>query len=109
MCILCVNSWILRHACHRPRQLKVALFNSGGIVNNQQDQLRKQLDTIKSESSSRKNSTELEDSLREKDEVIGQLQEEGEKLARQQLQHSNIIKKLRAKEKDNEQLNKSLK
>ncbi|KAJ0178042.1 hypothetical protein K1T71_005865 [Dendrolimus kikuchii] len=74
----------------------------------EKDQLRKQLDTLKSEASSRKNSSEFENSLKEKDEVIAQLQEEGEKLARQQLQHSNIIKKLRAKEKDNEQVIKSL-
>ncbi|XP_052758948.1 TATA element modulatory factor [Galleria mellonella] len=74
----------------------------------EKDQLRKQLDTLKSESSSRKNSSELENTLKEKDDVIAQLQEEGEKLARQQLQHSNIIKKLRAKEKDNEQVIKSL-
>lgn len=63
---------------------------------------------MKTESSSRKNSSELENALKEKDEVIAQLQEEGEKLARQQLQHSNIIKKLRMKEKDNEQVIKSL-
>ncbi|CAH0693899.1 unnamed protein product [Spodoptera exigua] len=74
----------------------------------EKDQLRKQLDQVKSESSSRKNSSELENTLKEKDEVIAQLQEEGEKLARQQLQHSNIIKKLRAKEKDNEQVIKGL-
>ncbi|XP_021189376.3 TATA element modulatory factor [Helicoverpa armigera] len=74
----------------------------------EKDQLRKQLDTFKSESTARKNSSELENSLKEKDEVIAQLQEEGEKLARQQLQHSNIIKKLRAKEKDNEQVIKGL-
>ncbi|XP_063827954.1 TATA element modulatory factor [Ostrinia nubilalis] len=73
----------------------------------EKDQLRKQLDTLKTESS-RKNSSDLENSLKEKDDVITQLQEEGEKLARQQLQHSNIIKKLRAKEKDNEQVIKSL-
>lgn len=73
-----------------------------------QDQLRKQLDTFKSESSSRKNSSELENALKEKDEVIAQLQEEGEKLARQQLQQSNIIKKLRSKDKDNEQVIKGL-
>ncbi|XP_028175220.1 TATA element modulatory factor [Ostrinia furnacalis] len=73
----------------------------------EKDQLRKQLDTLKTEAS-RKNSSDLENSLKEKDDVITQLQEEGEKLARQQLQHSNIIKKLRAKEKDNEQVIKSL-
>lgn len=74
----------------------------------EKDQLRKQLDSLKSESASRKNSSELENRIKEKDDVIAQLQEEGEKLARQQLQHSNIIKKLRAKEKDNEQVIKGL-
>ncbi|XP_049874145.1 TATA element modulatory factor isoform X2 [Pectinophora gossypiella] len=74
----------------------------------EKDQLRKQLDTLKAESTSRKNSSELENALKEKDEAIAGLQEEGEKLARQQLQHSNIIKKLRAKEKDNEQVIKNL-
>ncbi|XP_075978981.1 TATA element modulatory factor [Anticarsia gemmatalis] len=74
----------------------------------EKDQLRKQLDTIKTETTTRKNSSELENSLKEKDDIISQLQEEGEKLARQQLQHSNIIKKLRAKEKDNEQVIKGL-
>ncbi|XP_048487519.1 TATA element modulatory factor [Plutella xylostella] len=74
----------------------------------EKDQYRKQLDTMKSETASRKNFLELENTLKEKDEMISQLQEEGEKLSRQQLQHSNIIKKLRQKEKDNEQVIKSL-
>ncbi|KAJ2943505.1 hypothetical protein O0L34_g16616 [Tuta absoluta] len=74
----------------------------------EKDQLRKQLDNLKAETVSRKNSSEFENALKEKDEFIAGLQEEGEKLARQQLQHSNIIKKLRAKEKDNEQVIKNL-
>ncbi|KAL4708621.1 hypothetical protein ACJJTC_001060 [Scirpophaga incertulas] len=74
----------------------------------EKDQLRKQLDTLKAETASRKNSSEFENVLKEKDEMITQLHEEGETLSRQQLQHSNIIKKLRAKEKDNEQVIKSL-
>ncbi|XP_045495539.1 TATA element modulatory factor [Colias croceus] len=73
----------------------------------EKDQLRKQLDNLKQEIS-RKSSTSTETLLKEKDDMIAQLQEEGEKLARQELQHSNIIKKLRAKEKDNEQVIKSL-
>jgi len=43
---------------------------------------------------------ELESLVAEKDEIIRELREEGEKLSKQQLQHSNIIKKLRAKEKE---------
>ncbi|VVD04408.1 unnamed protein product, partial [Leptidea sinapis] len=73
----------------------------------EKDQLRKQLDNLKQEIAN-KNSTTTETRLKEKEEMIAQLQEEGEKLARQELQHSNIIKKLRAKERDNEQVIKSL-
>ena len=47
--------------------------------------------------------------LEEKDETIKELMAEGEKLSKQQLQNSNIIKKLRVKEKENESLLKSQK
>jgi hypothetical protein len=47
--------------------------------------------------------------LREKEEQIQQLLDEGEKLSKAQLQHTNIIKKLRNKEKDNEAQIASLK
>ena len=47
--------------------------------------------------------------LREKEEQIQQLLEEGEKLSKTQLQHTNIIKKLRTKEKENENHMASLK
>jgi hypothetical protein len=40
--------------------------------------------------------------IRDKDEQIAELLEEGEKLSKQQLQSNNIIKKLRAKEKEND-------
>ncbi|XP_013136487.1 PREDICTED: TATA element modulatory factor [Papilio polytes] len=73
----------------------------------EKDQLRKELDKLKSEAT-RKGTSELEESIKERDEVIAQLQEEGEQLSRQQLHHSNIIKKLRAKDKDNEQVIKGL-
>ena len=47
--------------------------------------------------------------LREKEEQIQQLLEEGEKLSKTQLQHTNIIKKLRNKEKEHESQITSLK
>jgi TATA element modulatory factor len=47
--------------------------------------------------------------LREKEEQIQQLLDEGEKLSKTQLQHTNIIKLLRNKEKENDQQTKSLK
>jgi hypothetical protein len=52
---------------------------------------------------------ELESLVAEKDEIIRELREEGEKLSKQQLQHSNIIKKLRAKEKETDNTMKNQK
>ncbi|XP_015127902.1 TATA element modulatory factor [Diachasma alloeum] len=63
----------------------------------ERDLLKDQLETLKKEMSSQSSSANAE-----KDEIINQLREEGEKLSKQQLQHSNIIKKLRTKEKENE-------
>lgn len=42
--------------------------------------------------------------IKEKDEQIAQLMEEGEKLSKQELQSNSIIKKLRQKDKQNDQL-----
>ena len=42
--------------------------------------------------------------LQEKEEIIMELRAEGEKLSKQHLQHSTAIKKLRAKEKEDEKL-----
>ena len=47
--------------------------------------------------------------LRDKEDQIQQLLEEGDKLSKTQLQHTNIIKKLRSKEKENEGTISSLK
>lgn len=74
----------------------------------EKDSLRKQLEQVKQEAASRMSKGELESLLSEKDETINELRQEGEKLSKQQLQHSNIIKKLRAKEKENELTNKHL-
>lgn len=75
----------------------------------EKDILRKQLDQSKQDAALRVSKGELESMISEKDEIIKQLREEGEKLSKQQLQHSNIIKKLRAKEKEQESVIKSLK
>ncbi|CAG2058039.1 unnamed protein product, partial [Timema podura] len=74
------------------------------------ESLRKQLEHAKLDAASRVSAGELqglaaekeEGLAAEKEEVIRELREEGEKLSKQQLQHSNIIKKLRAKEKEAE-------
>ena len=47
--------------------------------------------------------------LREKEEQIQQLLEEGEKLSKREFQYTSTIKKLRTKEKDNESVINSLK
>ena len=45
---------------------------------------------------------------REKDDIIQELRQEGEKLAKQNLSQSNIIKSLRSKEKEKDQQIKEL-
>jgi predicted RNase H-like nuclease (RuvC/YqgF family) len=46
---------------------------------------------------------ELKNTFKEKDQQVEQLTQEGLKLSKQELNQSNIIKKLRAKEKENEE------
>jgi len=75
----------------------------------ERDQLRKNLDQLKLEAASRLSSQEISTINAEKDEIIKELREEGEKLSKQQLQHSNIIKKLRVKEKETDTTIKSQK
>ncbi|XP_045847858.1 TATA element modulatory factor isoform X2 [Meles meles] len=79
----------------------------------ERDAAKKEIKTMKEELATRLNSSETSDLLKEKDEQIRGLMEEGEKLSKQQLHNSNIIKKLRAKDKENEniiaKLNKKVK
>uniref|UniRef100_A0A8D2CV81 TATA element modulatory factor 1 n=1 Tax=Sciurus vulgaris TaxID=55149 RepID=A0A8D2CV81_SCIVU len=79
----------------------------------ERDAAKKEVKNIKEELATRLNSSETADLLKEKDEQIQGLMEEGEKLSKQQLHNSNIIKKLRSKDKDNEniiaKLNKKVK
>ncbi|XP_004629544.1 TATA element modulatory factor [Octodon degus] len=70
----------------------------------ERDAAKKEIKTIKEELSVRLNSSETADLLKEKDEQIRGLMEEGEKLSKQQLHNSNVIKKLRAKDRENENI-----
>ncbi|XP_069329888.1 TATA element modulatory factor isoform X2 [Eulemur rufifrons] len=79
----------------------------------ERDAAKKEIKNVKEELATRLNSSETAELLKEKDEQIQGLMEEGEKLSKQQLHNSNIIKKLRAKDKENEniitKLNKKVK
>uniref|UniRef100_A0A803SZV4 TATA element modulatory factor 1 n=1 Tax=Anolis carolinensis TaxID=28377 RepID=A0A803SZV4_ANOCA len=71
----------------------------------ERDAAKKEVKNLKEDLATRLNSNETAELLKEKDEQIKGLLEEGEKLSKQQLQSSNIIKKLRAKEKEKESIN----
>ncbi|XP_078033782.1 TATA element modulatory factor isoform X2 [Augochlora pura] len=75
----------------------------------ERDSLRKNLEQLKMEAATRLSSQEMYTLNAEKDEIIKELREEGDKLSKQQLQHSNIIKKLRIKEKESDALIKNQK
>lgn len=70
----------------------------------ERDAAKKEIKTMKEELAIRLNSSQTADLLKEKDEQIQGLMDEGEKLSKQQLHNSNIIKKLRTKDKDNENI-----
>ncbi|XP_030633047.1 TATA element modulatory factor isoform X1 [Chanos chanos] len=70
----------------------------------ERDIAKKEIKGLREELSMRFNSNETLELIREKEEQIRGLLEEGEKLSKQQLQHSNIIKKLRAKEKESDNM-----
>ncbi|KAM9272255.1 TATA element modulatory factor [Cariama cristata] len=71
----------------------------------ERDAAKKEVKTVKEELATRLNTNETAELLKEKEEQIKGLMEEGEKLSKQQLHNSNIIKKLRAKEKEREHIN----
>lgn len=66
--------------------------------------LKKQLETMKNEMENKVSVHEYDKMSTEKDSIIDTLKSEGEKLSKQILQHSNAIKKLKAKIKDNDDL-----
>ncbi|XP_072454807.1 TATA element modulatory factor [Notamacropus eugenii] len=70
----------------------------------ERDAAKKEVKIVKEELATRLNCNETAELLKEKDEQIKGLLEEGEKLSKQQLHNSNIIKKLRAKERESENL-----
>ncbi|XP_058835758.1 TATA element modulatory factor [Topomyia yanbarensis] len=70
---------------------------------------KRQLDAARSEAQAKMNRSDVDKMLEEKDTMIEELKKEGENLSKQVLNHSNIIKRIRSKEKENEALIKKLK
>ncbi|XP_077059224.1 TATA element modulatory factor isoform X3 [Siphateles boraxobius] len=68
----------------------------------ERDIAKKEIKGLREDLASRLNSNETLELIKEKEEQIRELLEEGEKLSKQQLQHSNIIKKLRVKERESD-------
>ncbi|KAF3855929.1 hypothetical protein F7725_016652 [Dissostichus mawsoni] len=68
----------------------------------ERDIAKKEIKGLRDELSTRLHSSDTLEIIREKEEQIRGLLEEGEKLSKQQLQHSNIIKKLRVIEKESD-------
>ncbi|KAG7158235.1 TATA element modulatory factor-like [Homarus americanus] len=75
----------------------------------EKEAIKKQLEEVRAEAATRLSSAEVAREREERDTVIRELRDEGEKLSKQQLSYSNIIKKLRSKEKENETTIKSQK
>lgn len=69
----------------------------------EKDSLKTQITALKTEVEQRVPKENLSRISEEKDQIIEELKVEGEKLAKQVLQHSNILKKLRSKEKESDQ------
>uniref|UniRef100_A0A336MUN7 CSON007450 protein n=1 Tax=Culicoides sonorensis TaxID=179676 RepID=A0A336MUN7_CULSO len=73
----------------------------------EKEAFRKELAAMKHEFVSKISKNDFEKMISEKDGLIGELRMEGEKLSKQILNLNNIIKKLRAKEKENDAQTKS--
>ncbi|XP_053663866.1 TATA element modulatory factor [Anopheles marshallii] len=70
----------------------------------EKENLKSKLETLRAEAKEKVAKSEMDKALVERDFMINELQKEGESLSKQVLQHSNIIKKLRAKEKESDAL-----
>lgn len=68
----------------------------------ERDSLRVELKNVQASFTKCIPKDDLEKLIKEKDTMIAELRVEGEKLSKQILQHSNVTKKLRAKEKDSD-------
>ncbi|CAN8002668.1 unnamed protein product [Ixodes hexagonus] len=89
---------------HRLAKLETRLLDTS----RERDALKSRLEAVQQESVTKVSISQMDVLLKEKDEQIAELMSEGKKkLSKQHLQQSTIIKKLRAKEKDMENVIKS--
>uniref|UniRef100_A0A182I9Y3 TATA element modulatory factor 1 TATA binding domain-containing protein n=1 Tax=Anopheles arabiensis TaxID=7173 RepID=A0A182I9Y3_ANOAR len=70
----------------------------------EKENLKSKFDALRMEADKKVAKCDMDKAVSERDFMINELQKEGESLSKQVLQHSNIIKKLRAKEKESSAL-----
>ncbi|XP_067127361.1 TATA element modulatory factor [Centruroides vittatus] len=99
------TSELTQEFTHRLAQLE----NKLSEASKERDIAKQKLEALEEEAVSRLSATEVEKMLKEKDQLISELMDEGEKLSKQQLQHTSLIKKLRNKDKERENLLKTQK
>ena len=87
----------------RVELLEAQLSRSSGTSGGLQEKLTAERDTLHRQlTEARRRCSGLEEALLERDTIIEELRAEGEKLSRDQLKLSTVIKRLRAKEKEQE-------
>ncbi|XP_050029333.1 TATA element modulatory factor-like [Dermacentor andersoni] len=97
------TSRLTQEFTHRLARLETKLLDTA----RERDSLKAKLEAVQQEAVSKVSISQMDVLLKEKDEQIAELMSEGEKLSKQHLQQSTIIKKLRAKEKEMENLIKT--
>lgn len=97
------TSRLTQEFTHRLARLETKLLDTA----RERDSLKAKLETVQQEAVSKVSISQMDVLLKEKDEQIAELMSEGEKLSKQHLQQSTIIKKLRTKEKEMENLIKT--
>lgn len=97
------TSLLTQEFTHRLARLETRMLDTA----RERDSLKSRLEAIQQEAVSKVSISQMDVRLKEKDEQIAELMSEGEKLSKQHLQQSTIIKKLRTKEKEMENLIKT--
>lgn len=97
------TSRLTQEFTHRLARLETKLMDTS----REKDSLKAKLEAFQQDAVSKVSISQMDVLLKEKDEQIAELMSEGEKLSKQHLQQSTIIKKLRAKEREMENLIKT--